>query len=132
MYVYHFPIGLSAHDSYRMVFHSIMHILMFNISLLCVQGAIAKKPYNPILGETFRCYWDLPDGRRKPPDEESKVCSIPIPPLPHPTTCLSLSLSLCLSQSLLQSGPVPYASYSSVAFVAEQVSHHPPGTSESI
>ena len=25
------------------------------------QGAIAKKPYNPILGEVFRCYWDLPN-----------------------------------------------------------------------
>ncbi|GFN95202.1 oxysterol-binding protein [Plakobranchus ocellatus] len=22
---------------------------------------IAKKPYNPILGETFRCYWHIPD-----------------------------------------------------------------------
>ena len=30
-------------------------------------------------------------------------------------------------QSLLQSGPVSYASYDSVSFVAEQVSHHPPG-----
>ena len=23
------------------------------------KGAVAKKPYNPILGETFNCYWDL-------------------------------------------------------------------------
>jgi len=23
-----------------------------------------KKPYNPILGETFRCYWDHPSGSR--------------------------------------------------------------------
>lgn len=75
---------------------------MFNISLLCVQGAIAKKPYNPILGETFRCYWDLPDGRRKPPDEESKVC-IPIPPLPLPS---NLSLSLSLFPSFFPSLPV--------------------------
>jgi hypothetical protein len=22
---------------------------------------VAKKPYNPILGETFLCYWDLPN-----------------------------------------------------------------------
>ncbi|CAI8010195.1 Oxysterol-binding protein-related protein 9 [Geodia barretti] len=64
------------------------------------KGAVAKKPYNPILGETFRCYWDLPGGRRNAPDDDSK--------------------------RLIQSGPVPYASYSSVAFVAEQVSHHPP------
>ena len=30
------------------------------------------------------------------------------------------------SQSILESGPVPYASYDSVTFIAEQVSHHPP------
>ena len=39
-----------------------------------VQGAIAKKPYNPILGETFKCYWDLPNGKRNAPDEYGKVC----------------------------------------------------------
>ena len=31
-------------------------------------------------------------------------------------------------QALLESGPIPYASYNSVTFLAEQVSHHPPGT----
>ena len=34
---------------------------------------------------------------------------------------------VCYVQVLLESGPVPYASYNSVTFVAEQVSHHPPG-----
>lgn len=24
------------------------------------KSAVAKKPYNPILGEVFQCYWDLP------------------------------------------------------------------------
>ena len=24
------------------------------------QGVEPKKPYNPVLGETFHCYWDLP------------------------------------------------------------------------
>ncbi|XP_041134245.1 oxysterol-binding protein-related protein 9-like isoform X8 [Polyodon spathula] len=24
------------------------------------KGSVAKKPYNPILGEIFQCYWDLP------------------------------------------------------------------------
>lgn len=23
--------------------------------------SIAKKPYNPVLGEIFKCYWDVPD-----------------------------------------------------------------------
>lgn len=25
------------------------------------QSSVAKKPYNPILGETFRCFWVLPE-----------------------------------------------------------------------
>ncbi|XP_026682166.1 oxysterol-binding protein-related protein 9-like [Diaphorina citri] len=25
------------------------------------KSAVAKKPYNPVLGEIFRCHWDLPD-----------------------------------------------------------------------
>lgn len=25
------------------------------------KSAVAKKPYNPILGEVFRCHWDIPD-----------------------------------------------------------------------
>lgn len=25
------------------------------------RSRVAKKPYNPILGEIFRCYYDLPD-----------------------------------------------------------------------
>lgn len=64
------------------------------------KGAIAKKPYNPILGEVFRCYWDLPN-QDKPPTEEA-------------------------GKKLLEKGPVPYARYNSVTFLAEQVSHHPP------
>ena len=25
-----------------------------------IQGSIAKKPYNPIIGETFHCSWKIP------------------------------------------------------------------------
>ena len=25
------------------------------------KGSVAKKPYNPILGEMFRCFWVLPE-----------------------------------------------------------------------
>ena len=49
-----------------------------------MQGAIAKKPYNPILGETFKCYWDLPNGRRNAPDENTKVCRY----IHERTTCI--------------------------------------------
>uniref|UniRef100_A0A8C4ITQ1 Oxysterol-binding protein n=1 Tax=Dicentrarchus labrax TaxID=13489 RepID=A0A8C4ITQ1_DICLA len=62
------------------------------------KGSVAKKPYNPILGEVFYCHWDLP-------------CEIEEPP-PHTET--------------VSDGPVPWSSASSVRFVAEQVSHHPP------
>nr|XP_057907607.1 oxysterol-binding protein-related protein 11-like [Doryrhamphus excisus] len=62
------------------------------------KGAIAKKPYNPIIGETFHCSWKVP----KRPEAASAE-----PP---------------------QGSPDPTASQDSyqVRFVAEQVSHHPP------
>ncbi|KAM6963327.1 oxysterol-binding protein-related protein 9 [Aplochiton taeniatus] len=62
------------------------------------KGSVAKKPYNPILGEVFLCHWDLP-----PPNND----------LPQDTEPVS-------------EGPVPWSSANSVCFVSEQVSHHPP------
>ncbi|KAL3047914.1 hypothetical protein OYC64_021971 [Pagothenia borchgrevinki] len=62
------------------------------------KGSVAKKPYNPILGEVFYCHWDLPTETEEPPP---------------PTETVS-------------EGPVPWSSTNSVCFVAEQVSHHPP------
>ncbi|KAJ7405360.1 Oxysterol-binding protein-related protein 9 [Willisornis vidua] len=60
------------------------------------KGSVAKKPYNPILGEIFRCHWVLPGSEGE--DDMEPVSE----------------------------GPVPWVSKSSVTFVAEQVSHHPP------
>uniref|UniRef100_A0A9J8DA39 Oxysterol-binding protein n=1 Tax=Cyprinus carpio carpio TaxID=630221 RepID=A0A9J8DA39_CYPCA len=60
------------------------------------KGSVAKKPYNPILGEVFFCHWDLPE-TEDPAASES-----------------------------VSDGPVPWSSKNSVSFVAEQVSHHPP------
>ena len=65
------------------------------------KSSIAKKPYNPILGETFRCHWKL--------GEED--CT-------GPTTPEHVALS--------NSGPLPWCSSDDLIFVAEQVSHHPP------
>uniref|UniRef100_A0A8C5E4A0 Oxysterol-binding protein n=1 Tax=Gouania willdenowi TaxID=441366 RepID=A0A8C5E4A0_GOUWI len=62
------------------------------------KGSVAKKPYNPILGEVFYCHWDLPVETEEPS--------------PHTET--------------VSEGPVPWSSLNSVCFVAEQVSHHPP------
>ncbi|XP_023677166.1 oxysterol-binding protein-related protein 9 isoform X2 [Paramormyrops kingsleyae] len=61
------------------------------------KGSVAKKPYNPILGEIFLCHWDLPSEGEE---------TVPVEPVSE--------------------GPVPWCGKSSVSFVAEQVSHHPP------
>lgn len=62
------------------------------------RGSVAKKPYNPVLGESFKCYFDVPgmnDGEQ--------------------------------GSSIVKEGPCPWAkSTSSLVFIAEQVSHHPP------
>ncbi|CAG9563748.1 unnamed protein product [Danaus chrysippus] len=61
------------------------------------KSQVAKKPYNPILGEIFRCHWTI-DG--EPQDSTSK--------------------------QEVGDGPVPWCSPDQLSFVAEQVSHHPP------
>ncbi|XP_078417245.1 oxysterol-binding protein-related protein 9 isoform X2 [Cetorhinus maximus] len=60
------------------------------------KGSVAKKPYNPILGEIFKCHWNFPENETEENTES------------------------------VAEGPVPEASQNSVTFVAEQVSHHPP------
>ena len=60
------------------------------------RSEVAKKPYNPIIGEIFRCWWDC--------DEKGKE-----------------------NTNLVPDGPVPWCSTNQLTFIAEQVSHHPPG-----
>ena len=97
-----------------------------------MQNDLAKKPYNPILGETFQCYWDIPNASRTPPDENTKVYSYT-----HMIVFITwssdqvYSLYAALLQRIVESGPVSFANYDSVAYVAEQVSHHPPSESQS-
>lgn len=66
------------------------------------KGANVKKPYNPVLGEVFRCYYELPEVMQV--DREMDQTRM----------------------DLVASGPIPWASYSSACYIAEQVSHHPP------
>ncbi|XP_055983567.1 oxysterol-binding protein-related protein 11 isoform X2 [Sorex fumeus] len=66
------------------------------------KGAIAKKPYNPIIGETFHCSWRVPRSEVAP--------SVAGSALPR------------AEEGVSQAGSDCYA----VRFVAEQVSHHPP------
>lgn len=68
------------------------------------KGTLAKKPYNPIIGETFHCSWEVPKDRVK-----SKWTS-------------SNSSFSCHEHPVADD---PSKSYK-LRFVAEQVSHHPP------
>ncbi|XP_066586974.1 oxysterol-binding protein-related protein 9 isoform X2 [Prorops nasuta] len=65
------------------------------------KSGVAKKPYNPVLGEIFRCYWDLP----------SESCT---------------NNAENDSTKLASEGPVPWCKENQLSFIAEQVSHHPP------
>ncbi|XP_040819870.1 oxysterol-binding protein-related protein 10 isoform X2 [Ochotona curzoniae] len=70
------------------------------------KGALAKKPYNPIIGETFHCSWEVPKDKVNP---RRTATAPPSPADPH------------------ERPPAddPSQSYK-LRFVAEQVSHHPP------
>uniref|UniRef100_A0A4X1UFD4 Oxysterol-binding protein n=1 Tax=Sus scrofa TaxID=9823 RepID=A0A4X1UFD4_PIG len=67
------------------------------------KGALAKKPYNPIIGETFHCSWEVPKDRVKPKR------TAPHTPAGHEHPMAD----------------DPSKNYK-LRFVAEQVSHHPP------
>ncbi|XP_078108089.1 oxysterol-binding protein-related protein 10 [Sander vitreus] len=79
------------------------------------KGAVAKKPYNPILGEHFHCSWYVPRDRVRPlrntncPGPNSAPTATPGSPQ-RGTDGSSRRNSDCYR----------------VRFVAEQVSHHPP------
>ncbi|XP_065834944.1 oxysterol-binding protein-related protein 9-like isoform X2 [Oscarella lobularis] len=61
------------------------------------KAAVAKKPYNPVLGEMFECFWKLGGDDSAGDDVE-----------------------------IVSSGPVPWCGNNSLSYIAEQVSHHPP------
>ncbi|XP_043853180.1 oxysterol-binding protein-related protein 11 isoform X2 [Dromiciops gliroides] len=73
------------------------------------KGAIAKKPYNPIIGETFHCSWRMP---------KSDVASS----MSASSSSQAISAQAALPEPVSQVESDCYT----VRFVAEQVSHHPP------
>lgn len=74
------------------------------------KGAVAKKPYNPVLGETFHCSWEVPREKVKPLGRSNQGSSWDPSRGPNNTQ---------------QADDSPGGCYQ-VRFVAEQVSHHPP------
>lgn len=74
------------------------------------KGAVAKKPYNPVLGETFHCSWEVPRDKVRPLVRANQGSAREPSRGPNNTQ---------------QSEDTPGGCYR-VRFVAEQVSHHPP------
>jgi len=62
---------------------------------------VAKKPYNPIIGETFQCWMDPTSGDAYTPPDRDKTFAP-------------------------DGSPCPWTKDTDVSFIAEQVSHHPP------
>lgn len=73
------------------------------------RSEVAKKPYNPILGEVFQCYWNLPEeGQRQSTSSSSKDNG---------------EAEAGVSELQLY----PWVENSdALVFFGEQVSHHPP------
>lgn len=71
------------------------------------KSSVAKKPYNPILGEIFLCHWNMNLEGKDKSDDQSNTSTAP------PPACDIETYSKGLPQNNL-------------LFVAEQVSHHPP------
>lgn len=65
------------------------------------KSSVAKKPYNPILGEVFKCRWQIPNHASDSSNSRN-------------------------AGKVTSDGPVPGSDVSELTFIAEQVSHHPP------
>ncbi|XP_034084204.1 oxysterol-binding protein-related protein 10-like isoform X3 [Gymnodraco acuticeps] len=82
------------------------------------KGAVAKKPYNPILGENFHCSWYVPRVRVRP----LRTTNCP-GPNSAPTDSSSIPGS---PQRGVGGSSRKHSDCYHVSFVAEQLSHHPP------
>ncbi|TRY88658.1 hypothetical protein DNTS_025679 [Danionella cerebrum] len=60
------------------------------------KGSVAKKPYNPILGEVFFCHWDLPSETEDPAASECATDG----PLPWSNKSISAFYAECFSKKI--------------------------------
>ncbi|KAM9352860.1 oxysterol-binding protein-related protein 10-like [Symphorus nematophorus] len=81
------------------------------------KGAVAKKPYNPILGENFHCSWYVPRDRVRP--LRTTTCT-------GPSTAPTATTMPGSPQRGMDGSRKRHSDCYRVRFVAEQVSHHPP------
>lgn len=84
------------------------------------RSAVAKKPYNPILGEIFLCHWNV-DGKTNSSATASAPSSTTSNELERTISIKSNSSSVTDIEKFSKNLP-----QNSLVFVAEQVSHHPP------
>ncbi|XP_040020205.2 oxysterol-binding protein-related protein 10 [Gasterosteus aculeatus] len=82
------------------------------------KGAVAKKPYNPILGENFHCSWYVPRDRVRP----LRTANFTAPNSAPTATCTIPGSPQRGADGSRRANADCYC----VRFVAEQVSHHPP------
>ncbi|XP_044534811.1 oxysterol-binding protein-related protein 10 [Gracilinanus agilis] len=78
------------------------------------KGSVAKKPYNPIIGETFLCSWDVPQDRIRPLQRE-KIME---------PEAEAKAKAEAEAEAVVKAEAEP--ELYKLRFVAEQVSHHPP------
>jgi hypothetical protein len=95
------------------------------------KSSVAKKPYNPILGEVFKCRWQIPEQQNNSNRNNSSSSSPGVRKniAGDSKNSSSSSKSNSSSQSQQKSvkdGPLPGSSEDELVFIAEQVSHHPP------
>ncbi|XP_048115964.1 oxysterol-binding protein-related protein 10 isoform X2 [Alosa alosa] len=85
------------------------------------KGAVAKKPYNPVLGENFRCTWDVPRERVRPLRTTNNTATTNAPAAGQPASAASGP-----GESGRTGDATAAGDRLRLRFVAEQVSHHPP------
>lgn len=68
-------------------------------------STVCKKPYNPILGEYFRCFYHLVNNKNTTSYDSDVTAS---------------------SADLQKNGPLHWMDEDDLCFISEQVSHHPP------
>ncbi|OLL21861.1 Oxysterol-binding protein-like protein 1 [Neolecta irregularis DAH-3] len=93
--------------------------------LACVRWSFTKdikffgkvcKPYNSVLGEFFRCHWDVPHNSSLPPHHSSSTLAS------SETTTASESTVTTKSTMPSESGIPPIR----ISYITEQTCHHPP------
>ncbi|VEL34879.1 unnamed protein product [Protopolystoma xenopodis] len=122
------PDGISPRD--RMIACLRWYLSAFHAGR---RSEVAKKPYNPILGEIFHCYWTLDDtlldGQTPQTSETNAANSSPASNIscsktstgPKSVTDPSTNSQMKQDYSeLMKSGPSPMAPLNSVVFIAEQ------------